>query len=387
MVIGVKINHKGHSLIELAVSILIISIISLSVYAFFISIFKTSKLSDINKGAEDLKLAIESNIASDCSWGNTLNASANSAVFSCLKNGSTCSGGGSFNLYGDDGNPLSQQFAVYGQKLDVKYTWSPVCSNASCTSPDLNIVASLTKHYGNNSADVVKQYSYFKPYLNSGARNCKELRTNLGLTTQDGVYYIDPDGFGGKCGFKVYCRMTDQGGDGGGWALAANANGSGYSQLDVLDIVKPTDFGILPDDKIQQLLQFAYTNTNNIKLEVDGITPTLSSNGNFSKGIYQKQVGNCPSTTAGNSTFTNFNSWYFLQGDGDITNRTFSQIGFSDRLCANNQCFLGQSGYLGFYSWNCGNTPASCNQNNWVAAGCTPTNTSSGSLSGRLWIQ
>jgi len=53
-------------------------------------------------------------------------------------------------------------------------------------------------------------------------RSCKEI-LSAGLSTGDGLYYIDPDGVGGQLPFRVYCDMSTSG---GGWTRVAYSKGT-----------------------------------------------------------------------------------------------------------------------------------------------------------------
>lgn len=50
--------------------------------------------------------------------------------------------------------------------------------------------------------------------------NCKEILDNQ-FSTGNGLYWIDPDGYGGNAPFQCYCDMDF---DGGGWTLVLNYN-------------------------------------------------------------------------------------------------------------------------------------------------------------------
>jgi len=218
-------SNRGLTLVELLVSVSLVSILALGAAVLGSQVVKfSSQISSVDAAQTIRERALEI-INSEQGWNRTISNAANAAVFNCLVLGTDCSAapGGQFSIvdsgglwtdhtngnWGFDasGLPCTSYNSAAGNDacpFRLNVSWMPICAGAPCTNPEIRIVGNLEFSPATKDGQGAKinkdrfALDFVRGAADSLAATCRTLNGRFNLATRTCVMPLV-----GRCAFGV----------------------------------------------------------------------------------------------------------------------------------------------------------------------------------------
>lgn len=264
---------SGKTLMELMVALTISMVVFIVTLSVLHQNYKEIGYLQSRINVDEALIDIIYNMRNSCSIANTLNHPENSSKLICLKNDSCSSNlkdsivlSDSLSRTYNDTKGVNIGYSKNGsicnynataQTNDCMYKVSAnyklECELGNCRKPliELDINLSTQDSVKQKSGRLRESYStkiIIDPVITYSS--CQDAFDNG--NTNNGIYYIDMDGFGGECPFQIFCDMSNEVGK----ALILNATTVNYASIDeVAPPLMPNQTGRLPKKYFNYFIQ------------------------------------------------------------------------------------------------------------------------------------